>query len=284
VTTAVAGLLESVVTSALIIQSSSNPREVLSHIQRGELPRAVSLPTENAVHLKSVIDAGDSAQSLVTELVRRLLESSYEEGLQIESECAGLFLLIRVVQDLRLVATVKACGGETIEPLLAGLAVAICKHNAWSNEAFDQGAAVWAGVETADLFAALDHFDWQQLITEIFETATAQRLIDPAETAELVEGFSGPYSEQTAISLNHVCALLVRAWARWIPGLAHSSTNYLLDNFIRRSGSIIVNEQRLTIELERRPLDEILKLSGYLADTPPVSWLQNRTVRYRFSE
>jgi len=285
---ATTGVLESVVMTALAIQRSDRPQKALRQLLRGEMPPGLTIDGDIALHLKSVVEAGDAAQRLVMELVQGSLESSYEEGIQIESDCVGVFLLVRVIQDLRLIGKVRECGGEPIQPLLAALAVVVFRDKAWTNEVLEPGVAIWSGFDPtgeASLLASLESLNLDQLTTAIIETVLAQRLIDPPEALESTNGSSvGAFSEQTVVSLSHIVTLLLKAWAHWVPGLRNSSTNYLLDNFIRRSGKIIVNEQRITVELDRKPLDEILKLSGYLDDTPPVAWLQNRTVRYRFSK
>ena len=284
VTSSMTGLLESIVLSANAILNSDNPIAVLTELQQGRIPTITS-NDDVGNHLKAVVEAGSLSRSLVVELVQTM-DSVQDEGLLIESECAGLFLLVRVLQDLRMTSILKECGCESIRPLLTGIAVSIFKERALHDESLDAGVAAWSGSDVADYrrtFEELEAIDWQQLATAVSEIAIAQRLIDSSEVVESI-GSSGtePYSRETAESLNHISALLLKAWARWLPGLSNSSTNYLLDNFIRRSGTIIVNVQRITVQLERRPLDEILKLAGYLADTPPVPWLDGRPVRYRF--
>ena len=285
VTSAMIGLLESVVVSAVAIQASSNPVAGLQHLQHGDIS-SISSSGEAGSHLKAVVDAGELAQSLVSELVHQSIDSTDEEGLQILSDCAGLFLLVRVLQDLRLASAFKEFGCDSIQPLLAGLAISIYKDAAWSNDLLDSGVAAWSGCNVADgrdTLAKLESIDWQQLTSDILETATAQHLLDPSDAIEPIELWdAAPFSHATAASINRLGALLIKAWGRWLPGLAHSSTHYLLDNFTRRPGTIIVGKQRIIADLERRPLDEILKLAGYLADTPPVAWLDNRSVRYRF--
>ncbi|MGF1580038.1 MAG: hypothetical protein ACFCD0_11815 [Gemmataceae bacterium] len=58
--------------------------------------------------------------------------------------------------------------------------------------------------------------------------------------------------------------ILLRAWAGWLKVLSDSSVPYLLGQFIRRSGRILPQEKGLLVELEPRPLDVVLQMSGYL--------------------
>ncbi len=279
------GLLESVVKSAVAIQASSNAVAALQHLQRGDVS-SITSSGDAVSHFKAVVEAGEVAQSLVSELVHQSIDSTDEEGIQIHSNCAGLFLLVRVIQDLRLASAFKEFGCDSIQPFLAGLAISIYKDTAWSNDSLDAGVGAWSGCnidEAHDTLAKLEAIDWEQLTSAILEIATAQRLLDPSEPFDPIESWDGAtFSPAAAASINRLGALLLKGWARWLPGLAHSSTGYLLDNFICRPGTIILGKQRIIADLERRPLDEILKLAGYLADTPPVAWLENRSVRYTF--
>jgi hypothetical protein len=276
------GLLESIVMGALAIQETPQPRKALQQLQFGELP-STSRVAESRAHLKVVLDAGEPALALVAEIVKQSVET-FDDGVVTPSACAGLFLLVRVIQDLRIGAALKECGCKSIQPLLVGLATAICRDECWCEELLDSGAAIWSGInqdEASKTVATLESLDWKEFITAISETISGQRLFDPTTVDSPDTSANSPYSPSTIASLNQVSALLLKAWARWLPGLAHSSHSYLLANFIHRPGTVIVSAQRITILLEPRSLDEILRLAGYLADTPPVAWLDNRPVSYR---
>jgi hypothetical protein len=83
-----------------------------------------------------------------------------------------------------------------------------------------------------------------------------------------------------AACLDRVAALVLRAWGRWLPGLGASSASYLLDQFVRRKGAVAVSEHTIDVRLERAPLDQILRMAGYLADAPAAAWLGGRVVRF----
>ena len=274
------GLLESAVMTAIALLESASPREALKQLQRGELHAQSSHATD---HFKTVIAAGEPALSLVAELVQQTRGSTSEYGELIQTECAGLFLLTRVIRDLRVPAALRESGFESIHPLLVGLSIFISN----TNDSLDAGAAVWCGIEPENAKACLSELESlnrEQFLTTIGETVAGQHLVDESRVLEPVANVAGhPSSAATIEMLAQLSPLLLAAWARWLPGLAHSSSNYLLENFIRRPGIITLDRHTITVELERRSLDEILKLSGYLDETSPVPWLKNRTIKYRLS-
>ncbi|MEI8382943.1 MAG: hypothetical protein WCJ09_22675 [Planctomycetota bacterium] len=55
---------------------------------------------------------------------------------------------------------------------------------------------------------------------------------------------------------------VLRHWARSLRGLGASSNLFLLQNLIRRSGTIAVRDRHLEIFLEPRPMDAALRVSG----------------------
>jgi hypothetical protein len=56
---------------------------------------------------------------------------------------------------------------------------------------------------------------------------------------------------------------------------------FLLEKFVHRSGTLHLYPDRIEISLSPGSLDAILKMAGYLADSPNASWLGNRFVRFR---
>lgn len=274
------GLLESAVMSAIALLESESRHEWLRQLQRGEIP-----PESQAVsHFKTVIAAGEPAVNLVAELVQQASgpSSAYEQLIQ--TECAGLFLLTRVIRDLRVPAALQESGFDSIHPLLAGLSIFICNRSAWANDSLEAGAAVWCDIEPENAktcLAELESLNRDRFLTAVSEVVAGQRLLDESRVFTPVSDvIDHPSSPATIAMFEQLCPWLLAAWSRWLPGLGHSSSNYVLNNFIRRRGLLSVGRHSITVELERRPLDEILKLAGYLDETPPVSWLRNRTIKY----
>jgi hypothetical protein len=56
---------------------------------------------------------------------------------------------------------------------------------------------------------------------------------------------------------------LLRCWAIWLRQFSASSASYLLRNFIRRSGSIVMTDDGMLVEMDARPLDIVLEMAGY---------------------
>ncbi len=73
---------------------------------------------------------------------------------------------------------------------------------------------------------------------------------------------------------------LLRLWARWLRGFADSSVPYLLSQLIRREGRIYEDRGNIVVEMEPRPLDLVLDLSGYLASLR-LSWLGDRDILFQ---
>jgi hypothetical protein len=73
---------------------------------------------------------------------------------------------------------------------------------------------------------------------------------------------------------------LLTLWSRWLGKFSDSSPDYLLGQFIHRPGVIVVGEGELVVELEPRPLDIVLEMSGYLAPLEHLSWLGKRRLRF----
>jgi hypothetical protein len=86
---------------------------------------------------------------------------------------------------------------------------------------------------------------------------------------------------ETDLTLALTAMALLRLWARWLPQFAASSIPYLLENFIRRSGRVSMDERRIFVELDSLPLDVVIELAGYTAPLARVAWLNNRTVEYQ---
>jgi hypothetical protein len=66
-------------------------------------------------------------------------------------------------------------------------------------------------------------------------------------------------SEQT---IKASASSVLRHWARGIRGFATSSDEFLLEQFVRRTGTIWKGEGAIDITMESRPLDVALKASG----------------------
>ncbi len=139
--------------------------------------------------------------------------------------------------------------------------------------------------QEADVIAAwLD--DW--------EAASGKRPIlhtvpETTEMAHLLEMLEVLQSEELrvidpSLTIMLIANTLLRAWARWLGQFASSSSGYLLENFIRRPGTIVITDQKVLVELTSRPLDVVLRMSGYLSDIESIPWLGNRRICFQIQE
>ena len=283
-------LLESIVAVWLVLHRTGRSRETLSQLRQGSLatlPQASRFGFEatTAAHLQAIASAGESAVTLVEHLIKQSDGgAAVGESVSVESSCAGLFLLVRTLQDLRIQAVLKECEFDSTESLLTGLSIRIGGAGAWRNGVLDDGAALWAGIEAKEAVARLNHLE--TLNRRRFEAAfldliSAQRLFNPLEHPPVAPEQELPGCSGDLIALlDHTSGWLLQAWARWLPGLGNSSVPYLLRNFIRRPGAIEVSPRFLDVHLVPGALDVVLKMAGYLSETPEAFWLGNRRVRF----
>jgi hypothetical protein len=105
------------------------------------------------------------------------------------------------------------------------------------------------------------------------------------DAAALREGLQALSPEGIAsdpdLTLSLMAIALLRAWARWLRRFSGSSVPYLLDNFIRRPGRLLYEDDSVVVELAPRPLDIVLEMAGYFADLEDVPWLNVRRLRFR---
>ncbi|MGD9081599.1 MAG: hypothetical protein PVG96_19795, partial [Desulfobacterales bacterium] len=73
---------------------------------------------------------------------------------------------------------------------------------------------------------------------------------------------------------------ILRVWARWLKQFSGSSVAYLLTNFIRRPGRIYNGESSILVEMDSKPVDIVLEMTGYTAKMDRLSWFGNRDVSY----
>ena len=82
-------------------------------------------------------------------------------------------------------------------------------------------------------------------------------------------------------TLAAVANATIRAWARWLKYIGHSSTLYLIRELIRRPGYLKREGKSLVVELEPRPLDLALSHSGYLDPVELPAGTLFRSIRFR---
>jgi hypothetical protein len=83
------------------------------------------------------------------------------------------------------------------------------------------------------------------------------------------------------LTLALTAGALLRVWARWLQRFGGSSVPYLLDQFVRRSATVVADANQVVVELEPRPLDLLLEMAGYTAPLEGLPWLQGRRIVFR---
>jgi hypothetical protein len=191
---------------------------------------------------------------------------------------ASLFLLARPMLDLRL----DALAGARAVPLVPLLGALAAK---WLGlePPFDGPTALWAGAERPDP-AALAAGDVSDLAGDVVQVLRDQRLVEGDVAAALaadVEAFP-PYPAPAEVdrAVAVVAAAVIRAWARWLPGLRGASARYLREGSLVRGGSVVATRESVDVRLDPAPLDVVLEMAGYLRPIARVSWLDGRAVTF----
>ena len=168
------------------------------------------------------------------------------------------------------------------------LAVAVVPHpGGWAAFAGDESSQVWpfaAPVDSPD--APLDEWlatwrtEWEAVVGGPVEVA---RVAAPAALAAAVEALAGESvgDPPADVVLAAAAQSALRAWARWLPRLERASTPYLLGQFIRRPGRIFRAGDGWLVELDPRPLDVALHVSGYLDPIEPLPGTAGPVVQFR---
>jgi len=283
-------VLESIVETWLALRERGQSDADLLALRRGQpdsLLGPVSPAEKNHLrpHLHSVANAGESAIALLEELLTQYPAKTSSAALDhFNSNCAGLFLLVRTVQDLRLAALFKEAGFPSVEPLLVALSLRIAGTSALQDGALDPCVALWSGIGAegfANLLPRLRTLVLDCFRQNLSELIAAQGLIDPISPHEFaLQPLSLELPPEISSVIEFTAACLLHAWARWLPGLSGSSVGFLLDKFISRTGALYLYADRIDVTLSPGPLDAILKMAGYLSDSPTIPWLGNRFVRF----
>ncbi len=159
------------------------------------------------------------------------------------------------------------------------------------------GSMAFAGDEAAQLWPFAIRLDtptipaehianWQATWLELSGSRHEFPVIEaPATLVRSVGSLIDPSAADATRQAGFVAAaqVVLRAWARWLPGMDRSSPAYLLEQFIRRPGRVRRTGDRLVVELEPRPLDVVLQLNGHLEPLHPVPGVPGRTVEFQRS-
>ncbi|WP_027666501.1 hypothetical protein [Rhizobium leguminosarum] len=225
--------------------------------------------------------------------VARLLEKALAAGsidtmasAEFMSSAAGVILLVRALTDLNLaraLADVRP-GSRSLPDHPALLAAALL--NVWAGPCSAQSR------DTHDVvFATLlgDHApaDIAEIASAVarVEASALDSLadrIDQMTTPMASSGASGDLADlRFPPAVSRIASRLFGHWARWLRGFERSSTPWLLEHAVRRSGRLIVVGEKLTVVLPPLPLDIALRRAGYLDTFAPPAWLPWRQIAFR---
>ncbi|MEA2465717.1 MAG: hypothetical protein QOJ98_3464 [Acidobacteriota bacterium] len=175
------------------------------------------------------------------------------EGRLVESRFAGVFLLSRALIDARVPQLAAALGAEPFAGVLQFLA------SAWTGEADpDEGLLFWSGADEACPAPPCDAL-----------AAAVERVVQDRAA------FAPSLKAEPDLPSN-----IVRLWAQWLRGLAHSSVPWLLRQFILRRGTIRIEGSLIAVSLAPAPLDAVLELSHYLDPIAAVPWLGDARITF----
>ncbi|MCG8353895.1 MAG: hypothetical protein MI924_39525 [Chloroflexales bacterium] len=195
-------------------------------------------------------------------------------------------------------ARVLAAGSEATGLWLPGKIIGATDDIA---QTISDWQAVWAGLTGQPLTVILD----ETLLAALPDVVRTADLLIAPETVPAGDGvdkkvslhhasrqallamlpaLEAPWPDRSdaALPITLIANALLRAWARWLQrGFATSSAPYLLDNFIRRPGRVLMDATSITVEMESRPFDVVIGMAGYTADLEQIAWLGRRCVRFR---
>jgi hypothetical protein len=241
----------------------------------------------------SLVGPDDDADLAMRASVARLLEKAVAAGsidtmasAEPVSSAAGVILLVRALTDLNLaraLADVRP-GSPSLPDHPALLAAALL--NVWagpyslqSRDTHDVVFATLLGdhapADVAEIASAVARIEAPAL------DSLADR-IDQLTTPLASTGASGDLTDlRFPPAISRIASRLFGHWARWLSGFERSSTPWLLEHAVRRSGRLIVVGEKLTVVLPPLPLDIALRRAGYLDTFAPPAWLPWRQIAFR---
>jgi hypothetical protein len=204
-------------------------------------------------------------------------QAKTESSSGLVSPWAGVFLLLpALMADPELMTAFGKAGDSVSRYLLLGATIRVC----FAESQYDPALNAAAGLEFPPELAALAaHF--AQARPTIDQAAFRQNLLP--QDLEQVDRASSHCWPDIALDqsprrdLALTAALLLRNFARQLPGLGKSSFDYLWKTILSGSGVIRTTPGQMVVELAPRPLDIVLRMAGFdhVRFTPP--WMTSIT-------
>jgi len=213
-------------------------------------------------------------------LQQLLRAAARSAGARVTTSTGGLFLLTRGLLDIRLDALAREFQ-VPFEPLKGALA------SWWFDRMppFDAGAAVWIGREQPAI-AELDEAPLATLQDALFDRLLNHRALDALPDVDQLVPDAPRLrstlgcSADTCHTIASIGWMALRAWSRWLPGIAASSREFLARNCLERAASVDASSTEIAVHLAPAPLDIVIEMAGYFKPIDRVAWLDNRTVSF----
>jgi hypothetical protein len=180
---------------------------------------------------------------------------------------------------LQLALLGRLVGQRHLEPGALALTSIAAGDGTWSI-ATDRKGLCWPLTSVDDrspeIAAARLVQDWAEATGEDPEIVTSER--DIASDVATILG-APVVPEFLAVPLSAVTSSMMRAWARWLPGVGDSSLPFLLRNCIHRPGRVHMTREAVHVELDPAALDVVLEMAGYFRPLPDLGWFGGRALR-----
>jgi hypothetical protein len=211
------------------------------------------------VALEKLRDVGPQAAALFRELVRTS-QMDVEGGTV--TTAGGLFLLTRPVLDVRLPALAREVSAP-LECVLGRIACSLFELQV----PLDAASAFWVGSANPDFVGC---------------PADDRRIVDLERSLELLllDQYLNERDIERDTKYSPMAALIVRAWARWLPGVHGASVPFLLRNCLARRARVRVSEGSIDVLLDPAPLDVVLEMVGCFRPIEIVPWLGSRRMNF----
>lgn len=199
------------------------------------------------------------------------------ESKWVSTDCAGLFLLVRVLDKLGWKDRVAQSSlGATYGPrlltyTLAGVALAILGRFSEEPTHLDSGVALFSGwIEAPDLlglraFLAAGSVETRQDFLE--------QLLTQAAAIE--------YSASWQTGFDALASYLIYEFTEEIRCFGKPSRSFVVKNFLKLPGRILIEENRLAVTFGSSPLHVVIDLSRLDDPVESVSWFSGRRIEFQ---
>jgi hypothetical protein len=194
----------------------------------------------------------------------------------VSTDCAGLFLLIKVIERLGWAERLgrlsfdSASGPRLLTYVLAGIGLATLGRFEEVLAYLDPGLALFSGwIEASDLGGLHRFF-----------------ALEPARTRRdiLVELLGNAVTEDASTNwqacFDLLANYLAQEFARRIRGFGRSSRSFIVKNFIALPGRIRIEETRLLVVFSSSPLNAVVHMSRLDDPVEEVAWLGRRGIEF----